>query len=206
MIMSAVRALALTTLLTCGPIQFARAEIYSFTDEDGVVHFSNVPTDDRYILLDSFGRPAGKKAVTRPGKSPSSAFKKAQYEATIDSVARTYSVESALIHAVVSAESGYNSAAVSKRGAAGLMQLMPETAQRYGVTDRFDPVQNLHGGARYLSDLLRMFGGNLSLALAGYNAGEKNVVKHGYQIPPFQETKAYVPKVLSLYRKYQLRM
>jgi soluble lytic murein transglycosylase-like protein len=86
------------------------------------------------------------------------------------------------------------------------MQLMPETAQRYGVTDRFDPVQNLHGGARYLSDLLRMFGGDLSLALAGYNAGEKNVVKHGYQIPPFQETKAYVPKVLNLYRKYQLRM
>ena len=82
---------------------------------------------------------------------------------------------------------------------------MPETAQRYGVTDRFDPVQNLHGGARYLSDLLRMFNGNLSLALAGYNAGENSVVKYGYQIPPYAETRTYVPKVLDLYRKYQLR-
>ena len=86
------------------------------------------------------------------------------------------------------------------------MQLMPETAQRYGVTDRFDPIQNLHGGARYLSDLLRMFDGNLSLALAGYNAGENSVVKHGYQIPPYAETRAYVPKVLDLYRKYQVNM
>ena len=83
------------------------------------------------------------------------------------------------------------------------MQLMPETAKRYGVTDRFDPVQNLHGGARYLSSLLKMFDGNTSLALAAYNAGENNVVKYGNQIPPFQETKAYVPKVLDLYRRYQ---
>jgi soluble lytic murein transglycosylase-like protein len=199
--------LTAATLLACCLAEPALAEIYSFTDEDGVVHFSNVPTDNRYVLLDSFGRPAGKKeAASRPAQSPNTTFTKAQYETAIDSVARTYALESALIHAVVSAESGYNSAAVSKKGAAGLMQLMPETAKRYGVTDRFDPMQNLHGGARYLSDLLRMFGGDLSLALAGYNAGEKNVVKHGYQIPPFQETKAYVPKVLNLYRKYQLRM
>jgi soluble lytic murein transglycosylase-like protein len=199
--------IAATTLLACFLVEPALAEIYSFTDENGAVHFSNVPADSRYVLLDSFGWPAGKKeAASRPAKSPNTTLAKAQYEAAIDSVARTYALESALIHAVVSAESGYNAAAVSRKGAAGLMQLMPETAQRYGVTDRFDPVQNLHGGARYLSDLLRMFGGDLSLALAGYNAGEKNVVKHGYQIPPFQETKAYVPKVLNLYRKYQLRM
>ncbi len=128
---------------------------------------------------------------------------KAEYGAVIEEIARTYALEGALIHAVVSAESAYNARAVSKKGAAGLMQLMPETAQRYGVTDRFDPVQNLHGGARYLSDLLKMFSGNMSLALAAYNAGENNVVKYGNQIPPFQETKAYVPKVLDLYRRYQ---
>jgi soluble lytic murein transglycosylase-like protein len=139
------------------------------------------------------------------GRRPESAVK-AQYGSIIETIARTYALESALIHAVVSAESGYNSTAISKKGAAGLMQLMPETAQRYGVTDRFDPVQNLHGGARYLSDLLRMFNGNLSLALAGYNAGENSVVKYGYQIPPYAETRMYVPKVLDLYRKYQLRM
>lgn len=195
-----------TAFLACGLMQPVCAEIYSFTDEDGGVHFSNVPTDDRYVPLDSHGHPISKKTTSRPGKSPTHAFSKAQYEAAIDTVARTYSLESALIHAVVSAESGYNATAVSRKGAAGLMQLMPETAQRYGVANRFDPVQNLHGGARYLRDLLRMFDGNLSLALAGYNAGEKNVVKHGYQIPPFQETKAYVPKVLNLYRKYQLKM
>ncbi|HET7062264.1 MAG TPA: lytic transglycosylase domain-containing protein [Nitrosospira sp.] len=199
------RILAATTLLGCGLIQPVSAEIYSFTDENGGVHFSNVPADDRYVLLDGLGRPIGKKTGSL-GKSSSNKVSKAQYEAAIDTVARTYSLESALIHAVVSAESGYNPTAVSRKGAAGLMQLMPETAQRYGVADRFDPVQNLHGGARYLRDLLRMFDGNLSLALAGYNAGEKNVVKHGYQIPPFQETKAYVPKVLNLYRKYQVRM
>ena len=84
------------------------------------------------------------------------------------------------------------------------MQLMPETAQRYGVADRFDPVQNLHGGARYLSDLLKMFNGDMRLTLAGYNAGENNVIKYGNQIPPFQETRTYVPRVMELYRKYQV--
>jgi soluble lytic murein transglycosylase-like protein len=200
--------LILSTMLACGLAQPAYGEIYSFTDENGVVHFSNIPTDIRYVPFAGSGsdRAANKQITVRPtGRRPESAVK-GQYGQIIETIARTYALESALIHAVVSAESGYNSAAVSKKGAAGLMQLMPETAHRYGVTDRFDPMQNLHGGARYLSDLLKMFDGNLSLALAGYNAGEKNVVKHGYQIPPFQETKAYVPKVLSLYRKYQLRM
>ena len=200
--------LILIALLACGLVQPACAEIYSFTDENGVAHFSNVPTDRRYVpfggsVSDS---PANKQIAARPaGRQPGPSVK-VQYGSIIETIARTYALESALIHAVVSAESGYNSTAVSKKGAAGLMQLMPETAQRYGVTDRFDPVQNLHGGARYLSDLLKMFNGNLSLALAGYNAGEKSVVKYGYQIPPYAETRTYVPKVLDLYRKYQLRM
>jgi hypothetical protein len=197
--------LILIALLTCGLVQPACAEIYSFTDENGVMHFSNVPTDSRYVPFAGSGpdRPANKQIITRPAGRRPGPLVKVQYESIIETIARTYGLESALIHAVVSAESGYNSTAVSKKGAAGLMQLMPETAQRYGVTDRFDPVQNLHGGARYLSDLLRMFNGNLSLALAGYNAGENSVVKHGYQVPPFQETRTYVPKVLDLYRKYQ---
>jgi len=200
--------LILGALLACGLAQPAHAEIYWFTDENGVTHFSNVPADSRYVPFAGSGsdRPVNKPVTTRPnGRRPDPSIK-AQYGSIIETIAQTYALESALLHAVVSAESAYNPAAVSKKGAAGLMQLMPATAQRYGVTDRFDPVQNLHGGARYLSDLLRMFDGNLSLALAGYNAGEKSVVKYGYQIPPYSETRAYVPKVLDLYKKYQLRM
>ncbi|HEX8873179.1 MAG TPA: lytic transglycosylase domain-containing protein [Nitrosospira sp.] len=200
----------LAAFLICCLARPAHAEIYWFTDENGVTHFSNVPADSRYVPFTGSGSATGKKTLTRPDgrrfDAPLSAQLSAQYRAEIDTVARIYALESALIHAVVSAESAYNPTAVSKKGAAGLMQLMPKTARRYGVTDRFDPVQNLHGGARYLSDLLRMFDGNLSLALAGYNAGENSVVKHGYRIPPFAETRTYVPKVLDLYRKYQSGM
>jgi soluble lytic murein transglycosylase-like protein len=194
-------SLILAALLASGLAQHASAEIiYSFTDEYGVVHFSNVPADERYVPFAVDGA-AVKKAppIANHGRPASSNI---EYGPVIEEIARTYALEGALIHAVVSIESAYNARAISKKGAAGLMQLMPETAHRYGVTDRFDPVQNLHGGARYLSDLLKMFSGNMSLALAAYNAGENNVVKYGNQIPPFQETKAYVPKVLGLYRRY----
>ena|SRR5687768_695123 len=193
--------LAMALLLGYGLTQSARAEvIYSFTDEYGVVHFSNVPTDKRYVPFTGSGTSIRQSRATA-GRA-AEAFK-TQYDHVIEEVARVHALEGALIHAVVSIESAYNPRAVSKKGAAGLMQLMPETAHRYGVTDRFDPLQNLHGGARYLTELLKMFNGNLSLTLAAYNAGENNVIKYGNRIPPFQETRAYVPKVLDLYRKYQ---
>lgn len=197
------RVFTIMALLAGSLAQPASAQIYWFTDENGIVHFSNVPTDERYVPFTEPDHTVNKK--TTPGMSDSRAEPrlKVRYGDIIEEIARTYALESALIHAVVSVESAYRVTAVSKKGAAGLMQLMPETAQRYGVTDRFDPVQNLHGGARYLSDLLKMFNGNVSLALAAYNAGENSVVKYGNQIPPFQETRAYVPKVLNLYRKYQ---
>lgn len=190
-------------MLTCSQARPVLAEIYWFTDDEGVAHFTNIPVDSRYVPFAGSGRAAGNKAGPRSSDSRIEPSTKVRYQAAIEAVARTYALESALIHAVVSAESAYNASAVSRKGATGLMQLMPETAQRYGVADRLDPVQNLHGGARYLSDLLRMFDGNLSLALAGYNAGENSVIRHGYQIPPYAETRLYVPKVLGLYRKYQ---
>ena len=199
------RMLTLMALLPCSLAHATGSDIYWFTDENGVVHFSNVPTDERYVPFIASGDATKKKktvSATGAGR-PKAATSKTQYGSAIEEIARTYALESALIHAVVSVESAYNATAVSKKGAAGLMQLMPETAQRYGVTDRFDPVQNLHGGARYLNDLLKMFNGNLSLTLAAYNAGENNVLKYGNQIPPFQETRNYVPRVLNLYRKYQ---
>jgi soluble lytic murein transglycosylase-like protein len=106
---------------------------------------------------------------------------------------------------VISAESGYNPNAVSRRGASGLMQLMPDTARRYGVRNVFDPVENVRGGVKYLKDLLAMFNGNLELAVAGYNAGENAVIRAGNRIPPYAETAAYVPKVIDYYHKFRAR-
>ena len=102
---------------------------------------------------------------------------------------------------MVRAESAYRSDAVSSKGAVGLMQLMPGTAERYGVTDRRDPAQNLRGGTEYLRDLLQMFDNDLQLALAAYNAGENAVIKYGNQIPPYNETQNYVRKVIRFYQK-----
>jgi soluble lytic murein transglycosylase-like protein len=114
-----------------------------------------------------------------------------------------YQLDEALLHAVIAAESGYNSHIVSRKGAVGLMQLMPDTAKRYKVKNSFDPAQNIHAGAQYLSSLLAQFDNNTQLALAAYNAGENNVPKYGGRIPPFPETIAYVPKVMDLYQKYR---
>jgi soluble lytic murein transglycosylase-like protein len=105
-------------------------------------------------------------------------------------------VDLALILAVIEVESAFQARAVSRAGAIGPMQLMPGTARRYGV-DPWDPQANVDGGARYLRDLVRMFGGDVRLALAAYNAGESNVVKAGYRVPAFEETRRYVPSVLA---------
>jgi soluble lytic murein transglycosylase-like protein len=120
-------------------------------------------------------------------------------ETSIDAIARRHGLDPLLVHAVIRAESNFDPRAVSPKGAAGLMQLMPETAQRYGVDNRFDPAQNVDGGVRYLRDLMAMFDGNLSLALAAYNAGEGAVLKHGRRIPPYPESQQYVVRVRSFY-------
>jgi soluble lytic murein transglycosylase-like protein len=115
----------------------------------------------------------------------------------IEAAAKTYKLEPALLTALISVESRYNSRARSPKGAMGLTQLMPATAQRYGVRNAYDVKQNLHGGARYLSDLLVMFDNDMHLALAAFNAGEGAVMKYGRKIPPYAETQRYVPLVLS---------
>ncbi len=127
-----------------------------------------------------------------------------RYASHIEAAARATNVPAALIRAVISAESAFNPYALSATGAVGLMQLMPDTAARYGVGNRLDPSQNIMGGARYLGDLMRMFNNNIHLSLAAYNAGEGAVIKHGRKIPPFPQTVAYVPKVMGYYRKYRL--
>lgn len=194
--------IALLLLLGCGLTRPGWADIYAYTAADGSVSLSNVPTDERYAVLITESAVAAAPVAAMP-KTQTGLARKAGYDQIVDEVSRTYGLESALLHAVISVESRYNPKAVSKKGAAGLMQLMPQTAKRYGVADAFDPLQNLNGGARYLRDLLRLFNNNTSLALAAYNAGEHAVMKHGNRIPPYRETLNYVPQVLDFYQRYQ---
>lgn len=192
-------------LLGCSLCGSGWANIYAYTAEDGSVSLSNVPTDARFTLLVGAPAPA-RPTVGRRGKSDSAktGTRVVGYDTIVDEVSRVHGLESALLHAVISVESRYNPKAVSRKGAIGLMQLMPDTAKRYGVSDAFDPRQNLNGGAQYLKDLLRMFGNDVSLALAAYNAGENAVMRHGNRIPPYDETQRYVPLVLDLYKRFQL--
>ncbi len=126
------------------------------------------------------------------------------FSAQIDRAARRAAIDPALVHAVIQVESGYDPRARSPKGAAGLMQVMPETALRYGVTNAGrDPEGNLKAGTRYLSDLLKLFDNRLDLALAAYNAGEKAVIRYRMRIPPYRETEQYVPAVLAKYREWQ---
>jgi soluble lytic murein transglycosylase-like protein len=185
----------------------AFADIFSFKDERGVVHFTNItPSDKRFKMV---RREANNPAVLpvssgSPGYMPSQASIQ-RFASLIEASAKFHGVDSALVHAVISAESGYNPGALSKAGARGLMQLMPATAQRYGVNNIMDPQENINGGVKYLRDLLQMFQGNMELAVAAYNAGENAVIRHGHKIPPYAETVNYVPKVLGFYNKFRMR-
>ena len=182
----------------------AHADIYRYVDADGTVHYTNVPHDSRYrVYLKEKKKPDPVAETLASEIRHYDAKERARYAKHILDAARINKLEPALIHAVISAESGYNPFARSRKGAAGLMQLMPATAKRYGVTNRLDPAQNIRGGSRYLRDLVRMFNNDLHLAVAAYNAGENAVVKHGNRIPPYSETMTYVPRVMSYYRKYR---
>lgn len=182
----------------------AHADIYRYVDADGMVHFTNVPQDSRFkVYLKEKRKPDPVSDTLASEIRYYDEKERARYAKPIQDAAKATRLEAALIHAVISAESGYNPFARSRKGAAGLMQLMPETAKRYGVKNRLDPAQNISGGARYLRDLMRMFNNDLQLVVAAYNAGENAVVRHGNRIPPYQETMAYVPRVMTYYRKYR---
>jgi len=203
--MKTIRYALVLFLLGFGLVGMTAASVYIYTADDGSVSLSNVPADSRYrvLITEHAENTLAAPIVTEPKPLPVLA-NKAQYNHIVAVAARTYGLDGALLHALISVESRYDPKAVSRRGAAGLMQLMPVTALRYGVTDSFDPVQNINGGAQYLSDLLKLFNGDVSLAIAAYNAGENAVTKYGNRIPPFPETRAYVPKVLGFYRKYRV--
>ena len=122
-----------------------------------------------------------------------------RFHAEIATAAQNAGVDPALVHAVIGVESAYREQAVSPKGAVGLMQVMPDTGRRYGVENLTMPSQNIRAGTRYLSDLMRMFNGDLNLVLAAYNAGENAVMRHGRRVPPYPETLRYVPRVLQQY-------
>ncbi|WP_246014609.1 lytic transglycosylase domain-containing protein [Geomonas oryzae] len=177
-----------------------RADIYKYEAPDGTVHFTDAPTDKRFKI---FMRDIKKDKKLRTAfKLPGYARNPAEFEPIINSCSREYGVDSSLIKAVIHAESGYNPTAVSSKGAQGLMQLMPKTAQGLKVADSFNPQDNIRGGVRYLRFLLDTFKGNESLAVAAYNCGLNNVAKYG-GIPPYPETQTYVAKVLSYRNNYR---
>lgn len=187
----------LFSLLTTSSPSFA--DIYKYEDAEGVIHFTDAPTDHRFKI---FMRDIQKDKRLRTnfgfGKLSRNT---AEYDAIISSCAKEFGVDKSLVKAVIHAESGYNPNAVSSKGATGLMQLMPGTAQHLKVTDSFNPTDNIRGGVRYLKFLLDTFKGNVTLALAAYNAGLSKVAKYG-GVPPYDETRNYVSKVLSYQKNY----
>jgi soluble lytic murein transglycosylase-like protein len=169
------------------------AETYKFSTPDGITHFTNVPTDPRYKQMGfTSGTDAGWLRLPEPEtRGP-------DYLREIADAARRYGVPDRLVSAVIRAESGFNARAVSRKGAQGLMQLMPSTASILGVRNSFDPRENIEGGVRHLRGLIDRFPNNLPFAIAAYNAGEKAVTTY-HGIPPYPETQEYVSKVMRFY-------
>jgi soluble lytic murein transglycosylase-like protein len=190
---SAIAAVAMFAAAICS----ASPAIYKYVDAAGSAHFTDKPDSKRYELFD-----LTRNGLTRSGDhyDPRLLARAAQYDTIIEAEAKLAGVEPNLLRAVIVVESGFNPRAVSKRGAVGLMQLMPATAMRFGVSNRYDPRQNVRGGARYLGFLIDRFRQNVRLALAAFNAGEDAVDRSSGQIPPFLETREYVPKVLEIYQ------
>jgi hypothetical protein len=192
----------LPVLALCSGI--VQADIYRSIDPDKPTTFTNIlPTEGNWVLYRK-EKPVPVREEPAYDTRRFTVDSRTRFASHIQAAAVATNVDAALIRAVISVESGFNPSAVSRAGAVGLMQLMPETAKRYDVTDSHDPEQNIHGGAQYLHDLLRMFNYDLHLAIAAYNAGEQAVMKFGNRIPPYRETMAYVPKVLKAYRQYHI--
>jgi soluble lytic murein transglycosylase-like protein len=190
-------------VLALGALAFsasAHAALYRFVDANGVMNYTNVPNDHRYKLVNTA---RGTAVPITDTFHPYAQSDRARFDNEIKVAANMSNVDPALIHAVISTESGYNPFARSNKGALGLMQLTSGTASRYGVTNRADPLQNILAGALYLHDLLAMFHNDVRLALAAYNAGENSVIRYGNRVPPFPETAAYVPRVLQYYKMYR---
>jgi len=179
---------AAAVFLLCSSWHAHAAGIYKYVDRNGTIHFTNVPTNSRYKLISEDPDTYASVESTR-------------FDGLIKEIAYRYDVKPALVKAVIKAESGFDPDAVSKKGAQGLMQLMPETSSDLAVDDPFHPRDNINGGVKFLKQLMERFNHNLHLTLAAYNAGPEAVAKYD-GIPPYEETQHYVKKVLAYYDRY----
>ncbi len=189
-------------------VHSSMAGIYRYEDENGTIHFTNCPRDSQFKL---FIRESNDDVEAEPSQPKPGELKAVPAVYSLDSrdfdlliveLAKKYEVDFALIKAMIRAESGFNPYAVSRKGAKGLMQLMPETALRMSVSNVFNPKENIEGGVRYFKYLLSLFNNDLRLSLAAYNAGENIVAQLG-TIPPYRETVDYIRRVLSFYQGYK---
>ena len=190
--MSAMRqaiSFAIGLSLTLGICSSSLADIYRYQDKNGVWHFADIKKDTGYKLY-----------LRTPKKRASQYIK--EYEGIIVQASRRFKVYPSLVKALIKAESDFDNRAVSNKGAQGLMQLMPETANAMEVANPFSPEENIFGGTRYFSLLLERFNNDKVLALAAYNAGPEAVESYG-GLPPFPETESFVAKVLDYYEKYK---
>jgi soluble lytic murein transglycosylase-like protein len=192
MIKTRLKVVTLTGFLFfCIGLSDAGADIYRFKDENGVWHFSNIKSDRRYALY-----------IRNAKNSSQTVIRYIQdYDDIIKQAAERFGIEASLIKAVIRTESDFNHRAISCKGAQGLMQLMPDTADALKVDDPFDPVSNIYGGTRYLRYLLERFNLDLGMALAAYNAGPEKVEEYR-GIPPFSETMNFVKRVITYYQQY----
>lgn len=188
----------------------ADADIYTYTDKDGVVHFTNSKPGKKQKKKYKLYLKTPQKRKARPGVVPIPArdtdpARYSRYDASILQAVKTHSIPEAFVRAVIRVESDYDPRVVSVAGAQGLMQLMPATAKRMGCKDPFDPHQNIMGGTRYLRHLANMFGGDMVLTIAGYHAGEGAVLKYN-GVPPYSSTKSYIRKVLKFYYHFKKKL
>jgi len=204
MVRNAVAAFIAALIVSLVP-PVAHADIYQYTDASGVLHFTNVSGGKNHKRVQSEPRQkiqpeaSSLSQEARPSTNRiSSANMPSAYLDIIQTACNRHGVDPALVHALVKVESDFNPYALSKKGAMGLMQLMPQTAMDMNVQNSFSPNDNVDGGVKYLRYLIDRYEGNLSLALAAYNSGETAVKKWG-AIPPFKETRNYVQRVLKLY-------
>ena len=201
MIHKGALSLIFLMIVILGAASICLGDIYKYVDPEGVIHLTNVPTEHNvpYVLVMK-----EKRVIIRQRRDHRTQTKGeiSGYDDLIAKTSEKYRVDSALVKAIIKAESNFNHRAVSPVGARGLMQLMPATAATLQVQDSFHPENNIDGGVRYLRYLMNLFNGNLPLVLAAYNSGENTVLRYNNRIPPYQETQTYVRRVLDYFSRY----